>query len=864
MKTVRVTSLVLAALLQLLPLCRNALVAITAETPHIAIIFRWLAGAAAVWGGVDAVSGASTVITSARTATATNGVPFTYRITAGPEVPNTFNASPLPSSLTVNTTSGRITGTPGTTGVFLITLLASADNRPDRTVTATLALTIVPAVTLTSPNITSPPTNLTVTAGNSATFHVTATGSAPLSYQWRFNGATIAGAMAASYTLTNCQAGNAGTYSVVASNTAGSATSTGATLTVNPAPVAPGIATPAAGQTVTAGNSATFTVIATGTAPLFYQWRFNGGNLTGATSAALTLNNCQTNNAGTYSVVVSNTAGTVTSTGATLTVNPALVAPGIATPPANQSVIMGGTATFTVTATGTAPLFYQWRFNGGNLTGATSAALTRNNCQTNNAGAYSVVVSNATGTATSSAATLTVTPSAIAPTIATTPTNLTVNAGSLASFTVAANGTAPFSYQWRRNGVNIPGATSATWTLSTAQPTDAGTYSVVVSNAAGSVTSGSATLTVNAAVAPAIATPPASQTITAGSPATFTVTATGTAPLFYQWRFNGGNFAGATSATLTLNNCQTNNAGTYSVVVSNAAGTATSAGAALTVQLPTAPLTLSVTGLGAVTPNLHGQELIIGANYTLTANPSAGHTFQGWSGGRNSTNSSLTFIMESGLSLIATFQPMPTNDVTGAYAGLFYESTGARYETAGLLQMRSIRGRSRGSLRIGGSRFAVTTTLDATGHATTSAKCRGQIPLTLDLQANLTNGAATVTGSVGDGIWLADALCDRAVISRPSPFAGTYHIPVPDLSGTPSNSWAIATVKPNGQIRLKGKLPLGGAVRQTAAVSPAGTWPLYVPFRDGTALIGWITLRDPTTGTVDADVQWLQRSTTVP
>src|SRR5205807_519983 len=193
-------------------------------------------------------------------------------------------------------------------------------------------------------------------------------------------------------------------------------------------------------------------------------------------------------------------------------------------------------------------LSYQWQKNGANITGATSASYTTPVATTADSGStFAVVVSNSAGTATSSAATLTVNAAAVAPTITTQPASQTVTAGQMASFAVVARGTAPLNYQWQKNGSAITGATSATYTTPLTTTGDNGTqFSVLVSNSAGSVTSNTATLRVNVpAVAPTITTQPVSPTVTAGQTASFSVVASGTAPLSYQWKKNGTAIAGA-------------------------------------------------------------------------------------------------------------------------------------------------------------------------------------------------------------------------------------------------------------------------------------------------------------------------------
>src|SRR2546429_123265 len=271
--------------------------------------------------------------------------------------------------------------------------------------------------------------------------------------------------------------------------------------------------------------------------------------------------------------------------------NPPPVMPSIATQPTNQTVTIGQTATFMVVAAGTAPLSYQWQENGTAISGATSASYTTAATSSSDNGAkFQVVVSNSAGSVTSNAVTLMVNAAAAAPSITTQPVNQTVTVGQAATFTVVATGTAPLSYQWQKNGTAISGATSASYTTPATPSADTrAKFVVVVSNPAGSVTSNAATLTVNgAATAPSITTQPASQTVTVGQTATFTVVATGTAPLSYAWRKNGTAISGATAASYTTPaTTSSDNSAQFTVTVSNVAGNVTSNPATLTVTTGT-------------------------------------------------------------------------------------------------------------------------------------------------------------------------------------------------------------------------------------------------------------------------------------
>ena len=425
------------------------------------------------------------------------------------------------------------------------------------------------------PSIALPPSSLVFTQGASATFTVLASGDAPLSYQWRFNGNNLSGAISSNYTIASAQATNSGNYDVVVSNNSGSVTSQVASLTVL---VPASIAQQPISLTVTQASSASFSVTAAGDAPLSYQWRFNGNNISSATASNYAIASAQVTNAGSYAVVVSNSVGSVTSQVATLTV---LVPPSIAQQPVSLILTQGSSASFSVTANGDSPLSYQWRYNSGNLSNANSSNYSIPSVQGFNGGLYDVVVSNSSGTVTSSVASLTV---RLPPSISLQPMSLVVTQGQNASFSVAVNGDTPITYQWFFNNTNaLSAGTNAALLLSNTQPAQAGPYYAVVSNSVGVATSQVASLTV--LVPPFFTQQPASLTVTQSQSAAFSVVAGGDQPLSYQWRLNGADIIGNTNASLIIPSAQPTDAGNYQVVVVNPVGSATSTVATLTVAV---------------------------------------------------------------------------------------------------------------------------------------------------------------------------------------------------------------------------------------------------------------------------------------
>jgi hypothetical protein len=283
-------------------------------------------------------------------------------------------------------------------------------------------------------------------------------------------------------------------------------------------------------------------------------------------------------------------------------------APSIIQAPGGANVRAGTNVTFLVQASGTVPLIYQWLKNGQAVNGATQSSLSLSNVQSGDAGTYSVIVTNGFGSAASSGAVLVVDST---PIILSQPVSLIIAAGADAGFSVWADGPA-LSYQWWHDTTPIPGATATNLVISGALAGAQGNYFVVVTNFAGSVTSTQAFLQFDSSTL-SILIPPKDQTVQAGYPATFSVLASGVPPFAYQWQHNGLAVAGATSSALTIGSTRTNDAGNYSVVVTNGYRSITSSTAQLTVTAgPTAPLLVSAK---------------FGQNLTITFNGEAGRTY---------------------------------------------------------------------------------------------------------------------------------------------------------------------------------------------------------------------------------------------
>jgi len=298
------------------------------------------------------------------------------------------------------------------------------------------------------------------------------------------------------------------------------------------------------------------------------------------------LTNVGPGDAGLYQVVVSDTCGNVITNSASLV----LLTPVGASPLADEAACPGGTALFSTTATGSGPFTYAWFRNGDLLGSQTANFLLLTNIGPGDVATYTVVVSGACGTATNSAAL-----ALNLPVTATPLANSTNCLGTDAVFSTTASGTGPFTYVWLRNGSVLGGQNASSLILSSVALTNAGTYSVIVSGACGSVTN-SASLVVNT---PASLTPLTSTTNCAGTTVIFSTTVTGSGSYAFQWFKDTIPLFGRTASSLILTNVTPADNGTYSIVVIGGCGSVTNS-ATLTVTPATTatPLTSLVRNPG--------------------------------------------------------------------------------------------------------------------------------------------------------------------------------------------------------------------------------------------------------------------------
>ncbi|HUR59358.1 MAG TPA: immunoglobulin domain-containing protein [Opitutaceae bacterium] len=345
---------------------------------------------------------AAPTFTSANNATFRVGESNSFNVTVNASGTVTYSATGLPSWASINSSTGVISGTPpnATGSPFAVTITANNGTGNSTAVNQIFTLRVIAADA--PPIFSTQPVAVTVNRGDGPTLTVAATGGGTLTYQWLKDGAIINGASSASYTVPNAQ--TSATYSVRVSNAFGTVTSNAVAVTVLTSPI---IAGQPRTQIAQVGTAATFATSVTGNG-LTYQWRKNGVNIAGATTAVYTIGSVTAADAGNYDVIITNTLGAVLSSMAQLVVVTAPTAPVFTLQPATRIAAVGNNVTLSASAAGAPSPTYQWRKNGVAIAGATGATLTLNNVSAGDAAVYEVVATNSVGSVTSTSAILNV------------------------------------------------------------------------------------------------------------------------------------------------------------------------------------------------------------------------------------------------------------------------------------------------------------------------------------------------------------------------------------------------------------------------------------------------------------------------
>jgi subtilisin-like proprotein convertase family protein len=537
-------------------------------------------------------SGVSPICTAPGTSVITltgsaSGLPVgTYTVTYNRSLPS---ATGLTATMTVSSAgTGTFTATGLTTsGNSTITVTNLSSGATGGVCSSNISSNNTTVITVNSaPAISGQPASQAICNGNPVTFSVTATGTAPLSYQWRKGGVNISGETNSTFSIPAVSASDAATYTVVITNSCGTTTSNGAVLTIGSAP---SISSHPLSLTRCTGTSATFSVTASGTPTPTYQWRKDGINISGATSASYTISSVTLASDGIYDVVVTNTCGNTTSNGATLTVNQS--------PSVNASnggaVCVGETIQLNANATG---VNFQW--SGPSSFTSTLQNPTRSSAVTGFAGTYTVTVTDQNNGCTSSATT-SVTVNSL-PTAAAGSNSPVCSGNSINLSTTSVSGA---TYAW--SGPDNFTSNLRTPSITNAQNINSGLYTVIVTNTStGCTNTSSVNVTVNNT--PVVTASSNSPACTGASVSLSALPSGGT----YSW-------SGPASYTSTAQNPNRTNAtqamaGTYTVTVTVGGCSATGSTVVAVNQTPSGNATSSAATV------CEGTNVTLNANQFLT------------------------------------------------------------------------------------------------------------------------------------------------------------------------------------------------------------------------------------------------------
>lgn len=337
-------------------------------------------------------------------------------------------------------------------------------------------------------------------------------------------------------------------------------------------------------------------------------------------------------------------------------------------------------------------------------------------------------------------------------------------------------------------------------------------------------------------------------------------------PLIPNANITFGGSGGSRTVTITPAAGKT---GTANITISVSDGTNTTSTAfQVAVQAITSGgLTVTIDGLGTITPNLTSAKIIAGRTYTLTAKPATGQEFAGWTGSVVSDSARITFKATSNIVLHAKFVVSPFIPILGTYNGLFNESSEVAQSSSGSFSITvGNHGVYSGRVQLGGSRMSFSGKLNLQCTSTNSLKRKLLSALALQLRVGTNAEIDQIFGQLGDNTWTAAMTGDRARFNsrtNPAPFAGNYTLVLPGQGGDPSKpaGYGYGTVKvaSSGMTVFAGTLADGTKVSQSVSISKNGEWPLYASLYGGQgSLLSWVTFANQAMHDLSGTLSWIK------
>ncbi len=464
-----------------------------------------------------------------------------------------------------------------------------------------------------------------------------------------------------------------------------------------------------------------------------------------------------------------------------------------------------------------------------------------------------------------------ITPKGFGPAILLQPRNQAVLVGSNVLFAVPADGAPPLRYQWQFGGANIVGATNASLMLNNVQKKQAGNYRAIIRNSVGSVVSSSAVLYVGTSVI--ITRQPQSRNLSAGAAAAFTVAATGSPPLHYQWQFNGAKIPGATTATLAFSSVNYTNAGAYSVLVSNPVSAAASSNALLLV-FPPPPLILSPaagstsatnfitvagkTGSAGVTNISFQVGGGVWQSAVLSGNGSRWSALVSLARGTNAFQVVAQTPFGMSLPASSAFIYNPFISAAGVYDGLFLDTDNFSAQSAGKVALTVAGTRAfTGKITRAGGTNSFAGKFDLNGAAQLFVSGGVPAPFGLSLHLDLDPGAYVLNGVVSNnGVFNAPLVAWRVLSGSVAGYPATTNFAIVPAAGTPEYGTGVARIAPGGILTVTTHLMDGTTFSASGPLLQNGQFPLFAPLYHGEGwLISWLSFSNAgLTGSPD----WLQ------